>query len=176
MPRGEHEFTEYPFRRWVLEVDDYNRIRPDHEVSTLVSWLDLAQERIECVGTPGSVGGVQLRPLRDHEEEVRRFREALGGTLPAAVESGRNWLDAARLLATAWRMPISVEKTRISLTLPEPPRREGLLPQAGGRVVLFGFGEILEIWDAVHWRDHVRALAKHREAAISETIENLEQR
>jgi len=65
---------------------------------------------------------------------------------------------------------------RFSVTLPEPPRRALQLPQAGGTVVVFGFGEVLEIWDALKWHDHVRALAKRKVAAISEALEDLGQR
>jgi DNA-binding transcriptional regulator/RsmH inhibitor MraZ len=60
--------------------------------------------------------------------------------------------------------------------LPEPPRRAQQVPQSGGVVVVFGFGNILEIWDALKWHDHVRETAKRRVAAISEALEDLGQR
>jgi DNA-binding transcriptional regulator/RsmH inhibitor MraZ len=37
-------------------------------------------------------------------------------------------------------------------------------------VVVFGFGNILEIWDVLKWHDHVRETAKRRVAAISEAL------
>jgi DNA-binding transcriptional regulator/RsmH inhibitor MraZ len=43
-------------------------------------------------------------------------------------------------------------------------------------VVVFGFGSILEIWDALKWHDHVRGMAKRKAAAIAEALEELEQR
>jgi DNA-binding transcriptional regulator/RsmH inhibitor MraZ len=82
----------------------------------------------------------------------------------------------ARLLATVWLISVNVEASRISITLPEPPRRAQQVPQAGGAVVVFGFGHILEIWDALKWHDHVRATAKRKTAAISEALEDLGQR
>ena len=85
-------------------------------------------------------------------------------------------MDVARLLATAWLVRVDVESSRISITLPEPPRRAQQVPQSGGVVVVFGFGNILEIWDALKWHDHVRETAKRRVAAISEALEDLGQR
>jgi hypothetical protein len=95
---------------------------------------------------------------------------------PSASESPRKWVDVARLLATAWLFPVNIEASRISITLPEPPRRSQQVPQSGGAVVVFGFGNILEIWDALKWHDHVRATAKRKAAAISEALEDLGQR
>ncbi len=51
-----------------------------------------------------------------------------------------------------------------------------LLPGAGGTVVVFGFGQILVIWDASKWYDHVRATAARMSAAVSEALEDIEQR
>jgi DNA-binding transcriptional regulator/RsmH inhibitor MraZ len=73
-------------------------------------------------------------------------------------------------------MRVDVEASRISITLPEPPRRAQQVPQSGGVVVVFGFGNILEIWDALKWHDHVRAMAKKKTVAISEALEDLGQR
>jgi hypothetical protein len=46
----------------------------------------------------------------------------------------------------------------------------------GGIAVVFGFGEILEVWDAAKRHEHVRAVAKTKRSAISEAIEDLGQR
>jgi DNA-binding transcriptional regulator/RsmH inhibitor MraZ len=62
------------------------------------------------------------------------------------------------------------------MTLPEPTRRLLRLPGIGGTVVVFGFGEILEVWDAVVWLEHVRRLAKARISLMPEAIEEIERR
>ena len=176
MPRGDQKIPDVPFGTWVVTVDEYNRIRLPLEIRTVVSWIDMKPGQIECASMPGPAGGIQVWPLKDHRQNVLPFAEALAETPPSASESSQKWVDVARLLATAWLVPINVEASRISITLPEPLRRAQQLPQSGGAVVVFGFGNILEIWDALKWHDHVRATAKRRAAAISEALEDLGER
>jgi DNA-binding transcriptional regulator/RsmH inhibitor MraZ len=176
MSRQDRQIANDPFRTWVVTVDPYNRIRLPADVSDIVRWISVKSEKLECIGTLGPRGGVQLAPLTDHQEGVQRLVEAVGNTLPSASESPQRWVDLARFLATAWLIPIRVEANRISITLPEPPRRAQQLPESGGTVVVFGFGDILEIWDALKWHDHVRATAKSGVTAIAEALEDLGQR
>lgn len=176
MPRLGRQIADDPFRIWVVTVDQYNRIRLPQEVREIVRWINVKDGNVECVGTPGPWGGVQLAPRTEHERDARRLVKAIGAAPPSASESPQKWVDVARFLATAWLISVNVEASRISITLPEPPRRAQQLPEAGGTGVVFGFGEILEIWDAIRWHDHVRATAKRKIAAISEALEDLGQR
>lgn len=176
MPRGDRPIANDPFRTWIVTVDQYNRIRLPLDVGDVVRSVDVKGGKVECIGTPGPWGGVQLVPRTEHEEHRRQLVKALGSALPSTSESPQKWVDVARFLATAWPIPVHVEASRISITLPEPPRRAQQLPEAGGIGLVFGFGEILEIWDAIRWHDHVRATAKRKVAAISAAIEDLGQR
>jgi hypothetical protein len=176
MPRADHRLGGETLRIWVVEVDDAHRIRVDRDIYGMVSWLTPGPEPIECTGMPGPMGGLQVEPLAAHEDDLRRFRAALGASLPAARESGQGWMDVARLLATAWRMTVNREPSRISVTLPEPARQSLLVPQAGGTAVVFGCGAVLEIWDAADWHAHGRATAARRAAAMSKALEDLERR
>jgi hypothetical protein len=160
----------------MVEVGEQNRVRLLLEVQTIVPWLKSEQNPIDCIGTVGAVGGVQIELFSAHELLRDEFAEALGKAPSRSIELGRKWVDAARLLATSWRMSARVESSRISITLPEPIRRAGLLPGVGGLVVVFGCGEILEIWDATRWHEHAREIARGRLAAISDAIEELEDR
>ncbi|MCA1560363.1 MAG: hypothetical protein LC804_08895 [Acidobacteria bacterium] len=119
---------------------------------------------------------MQILPLAAHEDEVRRMTEALAGTPPSFSEADQKWMDASRLVATVWGLTIRLEASRFSITVPEPPRRAQLLPQSGGTVVVFGFGEILGIWDAAKWHEYIRAVARRKTAAISEALEDIERR
>jgi DNA-binding transcriptional regulator/RsmH inhibitor MraZ len=175
MPRRDQKIPGDPFRTWVREVDQNNRVRLPLEIRTVVSWMSVRSRQLECVGMLGPVGGVQLTPLAMHQEDVRRLTEAITNA-PRPSDSTEKWMDVARFLATAWPMPINIEANRITITLPEPTRRAQQLPQVGGAVVVFGFGEILEIWDALKWHEHVRATARRKDAAISEAREDLGQR
>jgi hypothetical protein len=174
MPRGDHKIEDTPYRVWLVEVDEYNRIRvPLSEITTVVPWLKDESESLDCVGTPGPAGGVQIEPRAAQETLARRYIEALGGSLVESSESGKQWVETARLLATGWRLVISVEKTRINITLPEPMRKARLVPEAGALAVVFGFGEILEVWDAARWHDHVRIVAGTKASGITKAIEDI---
>jgi DNA-binding transcriptional regulator/RsmH inhibitor MraZ len=176
MSRRDHAIPGDPFRTWVREVDQNNRVRLPLEIRTVVRWMSKRRRgQLECVGKLGPVGGVQLTPLAMHQEEVRRLTEAMTDT-PRSSDATERWMDVARFLATAWPMPINIESNRISITLPEPPRRAQQLPQSGGTVVVYAFGEICEIWDALKWHERVRATARRKDAAISEAREDLWQR
>lgn len=176
MPRSDPQIATDPFRTWVVTVDQYNRVRLPRDVGSIVSWINVKPGKIDCIGTPGPWGGVQLVPRTEHEKDVRRFVKAIGGALPRASESSSSWVDLARFLATAWLIPVNIEASRISVTLPEPARRARQLPKAGGTGLVFAFGEILEIWDAIRWHDHVRTTAKRKVAAVSEALDDLGQR
>lgn len=176
MPRGDHTPEGEPLRTWFVQVDDANRVRVGQEVFAVVSWLKSGHEPIECVGMPGPAGGLQIEPVAVYEEDLRRFRQSVGDRPPTARESGQAWMDVARLLATAWRLPVNIEASRISITLPEPARRSLLVPGAGGVAVVFGYGEILEVWDGARWIEHLRRSAGRKTAALSEAIEDLKQR
>src|ERR1700692_3926681 len=118
MPRGNHKIASDPFHYWIAEVDPQNRIRLPLSGLEVVSWLKPEHGEIEVVGMPGPAGGVQLEPLAVHEHNVRLFSEALADAPPNASEATEAWVEVARLLATAWRIRISVEASRISITLP----------------------------------------------------------
>lgn len=176
MPRGDQKIPGDPFRTWIVTVDEKNRVRLPLEISAVVPWIDPKPGQIECVGMPGPWGGFQIVPLPDHRQDMQPFAEAVAESPPSASESPQKWVDVARFLATVWQVPISVEASRISFTLPEPARRAQQLPQSGGVVVVFGFGNILEIWGALKWHDHVRVTARRKISAISEALEDLAQR
>jgi DNA-binding transcriptional regulator/RsmH inhibitor MraZ len=176
MPRRESRIEGNPYAVWPVEVEDQNRIRLSLQIQAIVPWLKSESNRVDCIASPGPAGGVQLEPVSIYEKLRQPFNEGLRNEAPHGSESSRKWVDAARLLASSWQMSISIESGRLSLTLPEPIRRAGLLPGVDGFVVVFGFGDILEIWEVTKWYEHVRALAKTRQSVVSEAIEALEDR
>jgi len=176
MSRGDYKIADGPYGIWVEKVERQNRVRLSREIRNAVSWLKNEPGTMDCVGTPGSAGGLQLETFEAHDTVRSGFLEALGDRPPTSSESAEQWVETARLLATTWRITITIESSRVSIPLPEPTRRALQLPGAGGMVVVFGFGEILEIWDAYKWLEHVRAVAKTKVSAISEAIEDLRQR
>jgi DNA-binding transcriptional regulator/RsmH inhibitor MraZ len=124
----------------------------------------------------GPIGGIQVESIEAHDSARQALIDAVGTEVPRTSESDRLWVDAARLLATSWEMTITIENRQARVTLPEPAREILRLPGAGASVVVFGFGEILEIWSAVDWEEHVRGLAKAKSSLIAESIRQLQDR
>jgi len=176
MPRGSEKPVGAPYRIWTVKVEDQNRVRVSlAEISEIVTWVAKVPGAIDCFGVPGAAGGVQFHPVEAIETLQSAFLQALGEHNVSASEAGENWVDAARILASRWPTSISVETSRISITLPEPARRSRQLPEVGEMAVVFGFGPILEIWAAAQWYEHVRRLTKGKTALISRSIDDLQQ-
>jgi hypothetical protein len=178
MPRGDHKTTDdMPYRVWLVLVDPSHRIRiPLAEVKAVVPWVTSESEPIDCIASLGPAGGIQVEPAASYEAMEGSYVGALGDAPPQSAESGQTWVEMARLLATSWRMTISIESSRINITLPEPVRKAKQVPEAGGLAVVFGFGGILEVWDAAKWHDHVRMIAKTKLPALSAALEYLRNR
>ena len=163
-----------PSRIWTLRVEQRHRIRLPVEINEIVPWLKDAKEPVESVAVPGPVGGVQVKPLAAYQSVVRRLNDAVAASPPSIDEASDDWVDVGRLLATAWPVSFSLERTpRFTMTIPEDARRATLLPGAGGTVVVFAFGEVVEIWDAGKWYEHVRVIAKSRVERLDQAIEDL---
>jgi hypothetical protein len=174
MTRGDHKIRGTPYRLWIAQVDRQHRVRLTRsEIQSTIPWLNVQPGTIECMGTLGPAGGIQIEPSVAHQALERRFIEALGDQPVESPESGHGWVDIARLFATTWSITVNIESSRINITLPEPTRRTLLLPRAGGMAAVFGFDGILEVWDAIRWHDHVRAIAKMKSSAFSRALEDL---
>ena len=177
MARGRQDSDlEVPFRVWTVTVDDKHRLRlPRQQVRAIVSWSG-PDGPIQCVATPGATGGIQLAPLDVYRADVEPIASALTEMRPNISDSSQGWMDVIRLLATAFPITINVEPDRISISLPEAMRLLRILPSGGEVAVVFGCGDILEVWDSASWNEHVRATARRKELAITSALENLRRR
>ncbi|HYK02391.1 MAG TPA: hypothetical protein VE974_11600 [Thermoanaerobaculia bacterium] len=175
MARGDHKVEEAFGRFLVATVDIQQRVRVPLELGKAVSWLNASPGAVvECAASPGSAGGIRLEPLGNWQARHERFETALQRRgNPTSLDAAENWVELARLLVTTWRVTINVEETRYSFTIPEPVRRTQLLPSAKGTVVVFGFGEIFEIWEAAAWFSRVRTL-KGNPGAIADAFDDIE--
>lgn len=178
MPRGTEKNAGTPYRIWTVTVEVQNRVRLSlAEISEIVTWITTKSgAAIECFGMPGAAGGVQFQPVETADDLQRGFLESLGQHEVGGSHAGEKWVDAARLFATTWPASISVESSRISLTLPEPARRALQLPGVGETAIVFGFGRILEVWIAARWYDYVRELSRQRVSLLARAMDDLGQR
>jgi hypothetical protein len=108
---------------------------PLGEVTTIVPWIVGAEATIACMGTPSPAGGIQLEPVEPVGDVETQYIELLGGDVPQVSDTAEKWVEVARLFATSWRVQIAIESSRISISLPEPARKAGLLPSAGTQAV-----------------------------------------
>ena len=107
-----------------------------------VPWLKAATSSVECAAVPG-VLGVQLVEAASLGADRTAFDAALRGVVGEPVTGNELWVDAARLLATSWPVPVSFTSETIKFTLPEGLRTAGQLPGRGGIVVAFCVGPLL---------------------------------
>jgi hypothetical protein len=154
-----------------VKVDDRQRIRLPLAVVELVASLKPREgEPLECIGVIGQVG-IQVIPAAAFVAERRAFDAAIARDPPAATSA--SVIEAARLLASAWRMQVAIESRQVRINLPEEPRRAGYLPSSGEAAVVFGFGTVLEICSSTAWLTHVGSLARRRTEIISDAMDQL---
>jgi len=175
MARGSERPLGVPYRMWTAKVEDQNRVRVSlAEIGEVVTWISKEPGSIECAAMPGAAGGVQFLPVAVIENLQSPFLVALGARNVSASDGGESWVDTARLFASQWSASISVESSRISITLPEPARRSFQLPSVGEIAVVYGFGSILEVWVAAQWFEHGRRLSREKKSLISRSIDELQ--
>jgi hypothetical protein len=105
--------------------------------------------------------------LKRHETILARLSRANF----SREERSQEVTEYARFSATRWTVSLLREQSRYSLTLPEEPRKLGLAPSRGRRAAIFVAGQILEVWPAEKWLDHVRELAADLDRLQDEMID-----
>lgn len=125
---------------------------------------------MECFAVPATLG-VRLTPADIFEADAHAFNNALSEQ-PDEHPAGTS-LDAARILATAWRVKISFEQSQLRFTLPEPLRRAKQVASAGETAVVFAFKSLLEISTPDVWFSHVRSLSGTSPGIIGDAIQEL---
>jgi hypothetical protein len=146
-----------PFNVFFPQVDRQQRIRLHSSIGSIVPWLSGTEKHIECFARVGSKGGLVIAPegvLKNHEKVLTHISKVL-----SPEETPHEVTEYLRFSATRWEVTLLREQSRYSLTLPEEPRKLDLVPSTGSRAAIFVAGEIMELWRAEKWLDHVRELA-----------------
>jgi len=153
-------------------VEEQNRLRLPAALADVLSWLPPEARVTECVGLVGPFGGVVIAPperVPGHERILKHIqrRPLTFGQITSPLA------DYARLAACTWRFSLSREQTRYTLVLLEEPRKLHLLPRPGEFAYVFASGELLEVWPAPEWLEHVRRLARDMERVRVEALEEI---
>jgi hypothetical protein len=146
-----------PFNVFFPQVDRQQRIRLHSSIGSIVPWLSGTEKHIECFAHLGSKGGLVIAPegvLKNHEKVLARISKVHF----SPEETPHEVTEYLRFSATRWEVTLLREQSRYSLTLPEEPRKLDLVPSTGSRAAIFVAGEIIELWKAEKWLDHVREL------------------
>ncbi len=161
----------------VTKVDAQSRIRLPTPIGLIVPWLTHGSGGlIECRLTVGAAGGAQVATAEFWNRRFRAVSTRAKSRKAGALDGGAVWVRYSRFLASSWPLTIRAEKSRFSFTLPEDPRKLGLVPEANERAVVFGLGGLLEIWKADEWLKHVRSVAPEIEALHHRALEELAER
>ena len=149
--------NESPVASWTFRVESQHRLRLPVDLGLVVTWLPDCDNIFLFVG---AIGGMRLLPEKSKMVGTKAtlFRE-LATKPPSEDDFNAEWLPIARYQSTSWRVPLVKERTRFSITLPEDARKLGLCPSAGELAVVFGGGELLEVWPAQEWISAIRRTA-----------------
>lgn len=150
-----------PWLLKMVKVDSRHRLFLPTGIGGMVGWI--GDGEVDCWAYV-SAGGVSLVPA---------VRDELHGRLAAALSTRRLALDEAamelgdvvRFAASSW--PVSIDR-QLRLTLPEDARKLGLVPGAGQHAAVFASGDVLEIWPAAAWKEHMSALTSTRPRFITD--------
>ena len=135
-----------------LQILERHKIRIPEELYHRNSELSKAA-KVTATAIPGPFGGIQIlfggQPLAELQSRIY----ALASQGKATAESaGNEWTLLARLLTNAWTATFSFHQKAFTLVLPSEARGLGLVPKnQGEEVLIFFYGEILEIWHPDAW-------------------------
>ena len=161
-----------PWRIWVRIVEAQHRLRLPMELGSIIPWLREDRQSIDCLAMIGSHACLVVAPSgvpKGHAQAVERLRRQRF-TFDEAVPQQ---IEYARYAATSWTVSLLRESSRYTITLPEDPRKLGIVPSTGQNAVVFALSEILEIWHADRWMAHVQSTAKNIESIRAAALENL---
>jgi len=170
---------EASFKVWTKTVETQGRFRIGAEIATVVRWLKATNDfHLECLAILGHLGQLQIvthPPVPDLAKELQtRLAEAHATTDEVAVP----WVDFARFAGTAWKVSCTfdVKEKRFTIVLPSDTRKLGITPAAGEHAVVFAIGEIVEIWKAENWVQHIRKIRSTLPTIVENSWDALQDR
>jgi len=154
-------------------VDPGNRLRLPPETAEHVPWLKETSRKAYMF--PGHHGGVQV--LRDSipgGKGAQQIVSTVQNSLPKAEEAGTEWMRLMRYQLT--RCEVEFSEDRYGIVLPREFRDMELLPNHGQFVAVLILGEVLEIWRADKWAEHVRDVRGRLLEVTERALDELENR
>ena len=178
MPRGQtQENSKKPAAQvWVRKVEGSHRIRIPGELALVVNWIPTGGGSVDCVARVAAAGGLQILAKQWFDERFETLNRHLAMTPPLPEEAGAAWLPFVRSMATHWPCRLGSEAGRYTLTLPEEARLLGVAPAAEEAAVVFGLGDLLEIWRRDDWVAHVRGAARDEQTAFEQSLNAIVER
>ncbi len=163
MPADAHD-VQAPATLWVRRVGTQHRIRLHGEAAETVKWLKgKAGFAIDCIARLGPAAQLQILPKDREEAAKHKLNSSLKAAPPNVDEIAAPWTELARYFATGWTIPCSFEEksNRFTFVLPKEARDLGIVPGENEVVAIFSTGEILEVWPAREWTQHVAKISSN---------------
>jgi DNA-binding transcriptional regulator/RsmH inhibitor MraZ len=153
--RADAAITTFPWRSWTRLVAKDSRIRLPADLRSHVKWLHEEKAEVICVGFAGSAGNIRLEPIEQGLFSSRNeYSNVLKKDPLKFTEDSTALIQLTRFFSNAWffKVTFETEERRFAINFPEEPRDLNALPQPGTYCVIFGCGEVLEIWPAEAWK------------------------
>jgi hypothetical protein len=167
-----------PSKIWIQTVDSRHRIRLGKHAAEHLPWLKASEGfGIDFVSRVGPTGQLHLS-LKDREETLLQKVKASLDASPVGSDIIDPRIDVLRYEATKWVIPCTFEakSTRFTLVLPREARDLGLVPNENGIAVIFSTGDILEIWPAGKWVEHVTKISANLSHFTALALDEIESR
>jgi hypothetical protein len=164
---------------WCVKFDGLeHRVRLPIDFAEYVSWARaVGSTGVECVATVGEWGQLQLWQAAPEEEIVRQITEGLHAMDRASGDTSvESSIQLLRMATTAWPVTISFDakNRRYTVVLPKETRDLELAPIPNGPAVIFAAPDILEVWRAPAWVEHVRNSRRDIRQLTEAALSNLE--
>jgi hypothetical protein len=157
-------------RKWTLTIQPQYRIRV--HATDFRQALDFIVPELGSLTVYAGIGTEGQVQLFHPESEIAKSRLALEGRLSTAPLTGADSVTRRgaylRYVSGLWTVSIDEDtRNRLTIKLPKEALDLDLLPQEGKMVIMFGSGELLEIWRLAEW---VQSAKKTHSSALVEGL------
>lgn len=159
----------------LVEIDNERRIKFPKPLVDAIKWLQ-DKEITKCRAFRGPRGGIQIdREGGSLDKLAKRITNA-HATFPGvqSFEAEHPGFQGHRLIADSYVLHLDPQRR---VTIPEQIWKLGVLPSGyKDRVVVWGVGEVVEVWNTDDWNSWQSSAARERVDLLRQTLEWLESR
>ena len=155
-----------------------HRILVPKDITLAVPWLrNRTKSWTECRARPSlAVPAIEiLSPVSSQRLDTVRYSRFFTAD-PVQADASEPYMQLLRREANLWPVKIEAVGETRRLYVPDDLSKIGFLPAKGVVVVLFCFGNILELWTCDDWKRNVSECDLLERNQLDELLENLKAR